>query len=159
MAKKEEDKKENSDSENSPQVEEGNNENKETNQYPNTESGAKTTSQFKIDEDVVTTSNVQDLVKQETNILENKYLKWVISIGIGFLFFKAVDTASEIKFLMGKQENFDKTINMLFEERTELIDNLKEKNSILENDVLGMEKLKFENEKLQFEIKKLKGEK
>jgi|25_taG_2_1085351.scaffolds.fasta_scaffold04293_4 cell shape-determining protein MreC len=103
--------------------------------------------------------NLPELVKSETNLLENKYLRWVISIGLAFLLFKAIDTGSEIKFLMGKQEYFEKSINTVLNERRELIDELKQENEELKTQLLNFEKLKFQNEKLSFENEKLKSKK
>ena len=93
--------------------------------------------------------NTADLIKHETQSIENKYLKWVISVGLAFLIIKVLDTSVEISYLKGKQEHLDNTVQKLFDERNELIDNLKNENNSLKS-------VKFENEKLKLDIEKAK---
>ena len=104
---------------------------------------------------VQTTDEVSNLIKLETSLLENKYFKWIISLGIAFLVLKTIDSAVDLSYIKGKQESYDKTINTLFESRDVLVKELKEDKLKLEKELLDKEKLQLENEKLKFEIEKL----
>lgn len=108
------------------------------------------------EDNVHTTSEVSNMIKLETSMLENKYFKWIISIGIAFLILKSIDTAVDMSYIKGKQESFDQTITTLFESRDKVIEELKEKNNKLKNELddkyileLQVERLKFDNDKLK----------
>ena len=77
--------------------------------------------------------NIADIIKYEASILENKYFRWIISIGISFLCLKAIDTAGELKYITGKQESYEKAIQTIFENRDETINNLRIENKELYN--------------------------
>ena len=112
---------------------------------------------------IMPAKDVHAQVKLETTLLENKYFKWIISFGIAFIVLKMIDTGSEVMYIKGQQESYDKTINTLFDTRDKQLEELQKENSSLEDKLLEFEKLKFEMEKLKFEnlklVEKIKKEK
>ena len=98
---------------------------------------------------------VQNKIKLETSLLENKYFRWIISIGVAFIVLKIIDTGAELKYIQGQQSAFDKTINTLFDTRDNQLEELQEEKSELEKKLLDLEKTKLENEKLKFDNQKL----
>ncbi|UPS92052.1 hypothetical protein [Bizionia sp. M204] len=98
---------------------------------------------------------VQNKIKLETSLLENKYFRWIISIGVAFIFLKVIDTAAELKYIQGQQSAFDKTINTLFDTRDSQLEDLQKEKTELEKKLLDLDKTKLENEKLKFDKLKL----
>jgi len=109
------------------------------------------------EDNVQTTNEVSNMIKLETSLLENKYFKWIISIGIAFLILKSIDTAVDMSYIKGKQESFEQTITTLFESRDKVIEEIKEKNIELKNELADKYKLELQVERLKFENDKLKS--
>ncbi|MBL7855116.1 MAG: hypothetical protein JNL17_12000 [Cyclobacteriaceae bacterium] len=114
---------------------------------------------FNVQGDDNVKPNIQDAVKLETTVLENKYLRWIVSIGVAFLILKTVDTAQDLRFMQGKQEYLDKTIENIYSERNEVINSLKDENVKLKNELLDKERLKIELERAKLELERLSSTK
>lgn len=96
--------------------------------------------------------NINDKIDQTVSSLENKYLRWIISIGIAFLILQSIDSAFEMSYLKGRQETFESTVNTLLEDRQVVIDELKEQNVDLKKEILELRHLQVENERLKLKL-------
>lgn len=98
---------------------------------------------------------IQNKIKLETSLLENKYFRWIISVGVAFVILKVIDTGAQLSFIKGQQSSYEKTINTLFDTRDVQLEELRNENDELETKLLNLEKTKLEIEKLKFQNQQL----
>lgn len=92
--------------------------------------------------------NINEKIAQTVSSLENKYLRWTISIGVAFIILQTIESGYEISYLKGKQESFENTVNTLLDDRNDILGGLKEQNYKLKNEIIELKYLQIENEQL-----------
>ncbi|MCP9291616.1 hypothetical protein [Gracilimonas sediminicola] len=100
---------------------------------------------------------LSESLKFQISLLENRFLRIVISIGLAFLILKTIDTSYETSYLKGRQESFEQAVQVLLDDRDVLIEELNDENFQLKEEILSLKKLRLENDSLKLELKTYKN--